>query len=783
MDSRRYIKVIIPVKFRGTVTYALPEGVVAGPGEWVSVRFGAKTYTGVIAETVDEADIPDSRIREISSVERLPPVSLREIRLWKQVAEYYMCTIGEVFKCAYPERKVAREGKRLSDKEAAERRILKLARETEEKLDREFSRIEEKIAKELAKPGTAKKGLTEDSLRDGFYRTSRILKKYIENGTFPLTPDTAGKRPDKACIQALGLKIAEKIISARKPWDEPAEAMSGEENSRNGKTRTEGPLTEKGRQWKSPVLSEAQEKAKAEILKNFSKGKRVLLKGVAGSGKTEIYASIAADILKNGKSVLMLVPEISLSRQLEERMRSFFGDRTVVYHSKETTAKRDGISARLRNGENLFVLGTRSALFLPCPDIGYIIVDEENDSSYKQTEPAPRYNGRDAAMFLSSITGAPLLLGSATPSYESIYNVLAGKLAEVSIDEKYHKGGKISTVLIDTIAERRKRGMDGPISKKLIGMMQDTLNRNGQIMLFRARRAYSPVLQCRECGEMPKCPHCNAYLSYHKEEGYLECHYCGSRFGYTGICPKCGGTLEGRGAGTEKIEEEINRLFPSAKTARLDSDTARNPAQEKMILKDFSEGKTDILVGTQIIAKGFDFGNVSLVAILNADSLIGLQDFRADENALQLLMQLKGRCARRENDGTFVIQTEQPGHPVYSRLLLHTRPEEGMKERETFDYPPFTRMVEIVMRSRDKARLKESAGKLYEALSQDIPGHIGIPVEPQINMISGKHILIIRIRLKRDRKLSESKRKIWDTADRLLKNESGTEYYFNVDPL
>lgn len=769
MDGRRYIKVIIPVKFRWTVTYALPEGVVAGPGEWVSVRFGAKTYTGVIAETVDEADIPDSRIREISSVERLPPVSLREIRFWKQVAEYYMCTIGEVFKCAYPERKVAREGKRLSDKEAAERRILKLARETEEKLDREFSRIEEKIAKELAKPGTAKKGLTEDSLRDGFYRTSRILKKYIENGTFPLTPDTAGKRPDKACIEALGLKIAERA--------------SGEENRGNGETRTEGPLTEKGRQWKSPVLSEAQEKSKAEILENFSKGKRVLLKGVAGSGKTEIYASIAADILKNGKSVLMLVPEISLSRQLEERMRSFFGDRTVVYHSKETPVKRDGISARLRNGENLFVLGTRSALFLPCPNIGCIIVDEENDSSYKQTEPAPRYNGRDTAMFLSSITGAPLLLGSATPSYESIYNVLAGKLAEVSIDEKYHKGGKISTVLIDTIAERRKRGMDGPISKKLIGMMQDTLNRNGQIMLFRARRAYSPVLQCRECGEMPKCPHCNAYLSYHKEEGYLECHYCGSRFGYTGICPKCGGTLEGRGAGTEKIEEEINRLFPSAKTARLDSDTARNPAQEKMILKDFSEGKTDILVGTQIIAKGFDFGNVSLVAILNADSLIGLQDFRADENALQLLMQLKGRCARRENDGTFVIQTEQPGHPVYSRLLLHTRPEEGMKERETFDYPPFTRMVEIVMRSRDKARLKESAGKLYEALSQDIPGHIGIPVEPQINMISGKHILIIRIRLKRDRKLSESKRKIWDTVDRLLKNESGTEYYFNVDPL
>ena len=326
--------------------------------------------------------------------------------------------------------------------------------------------------------------------------------------------------------------------------------------------------------------------------------------------------------------------------------------------------------------------------------------------------------------------------------------------------------------------------MKGSFSQQLINEIRRTLERKKQVLVFKNRRSYSPLVECANCGDIPKCPHCNVVLSYHKYNGTLSCHYCDYTVKFNGKCKKCGSTsFNYPGAGTEKIEEEINRLFPSAKTARLDSDTARNPAQEKMILKDFSEGKTDILVGTQIIAKGFDFGNVSLVAILNADSLIGLQDFRADENALQLLMQLKGRCARRENDGTFVIQTEQPGHPVYSRLLLHTRPEEGMKERETFDYPPFTRMVEIVMRSRDKARLKESAGKLYEALSQDIQGHVGIPVEPQINMISGKHILIIRIRLKRDRKLSESKRKIWDTADRLLKNESGTEYYFNVDPL
>ena len=776
MNRREYIKVIIPVKFPGTVTYALPEGTGAKTGQWVSVRFGNKEHMGVIAETGIEADITENRIKEIDALEQFPEVTMTEIELWKQMAEYYMCTIGEVFKSAYPLRKVAREEKRISSQEKSEIRTQRLAATIEEKLAKEFSRIEERISRELAKPSAAKRGYTEALLRHEMFCKSRVLRRFIDNS--PGNGNSGDDSPGNGSIGKSGMSIR---IKKYTPEDIRALSlvMAG-----NMKPAGNSP-DEKHDGWEAapPALSPAQKKAEEEILDNFRQGKRVLLKGVAGSGKTEIYADISARIIGEGKSVLMLVPEISLSRQLEDRMKSFFGNKTLVYHSKETPAKRDAVSERLRKGEPLFILGTRSALLLPHGNLGLIIVDEENDSSYKQEEPAPRYNGRDTAIMLSAIAKVPLLLGSATPSYETLYNVMTGKLAEVALDEKYHKGSTVRTVIIDTIAERRKRGMNGSISKKLAGLMQDTLNRGGQIMVLRSRRSYSPVLQCRECGEMPKCPHCNAYLSYHKEDGCLECHYCGSRFGFTGVCDKCGGTLEGKGAGTEKIEEEIRNMFPLGKTARLDSDTARNPAREKEILDSFSKGDTDILIGTQIIAKGFDFGNVSLVAVLNADSLIGLQDFRADENALQLLSQLRGRWARRKQNGLFVIQTEQPDHPVYRRLMLHESPEEGLKERQTFGYPPFTRMVEIVLRSSDENHLMEKAHELHGALEKIWPAGTGMPVRPATGKIAGKHICIIRVRFKRDRNLAANKRILEKTVNAVLGKNGKIGFYFNPDPL
>lgn len=738
-----YIEVIIPVRFAGKIHYALPEGIEVQKGDWVNVNFGPKKYSGVVSAVGTQPEIDISKVKPINGKENFPPVTENEIRLWKMMAEYYMCTDGEVFKSAYPPRKIAREEHREQMLVRAEERRQKLIKSFSAKLENEFAKIEKKLA-------STKENVTREEL----YRRSRTIGRYME-GDNPLIE----ARPyDKEEI----LEISEKIAA-------------GQQDD------TEGNAFEAY----LPELTEVQTRCLEEITQHFSEGKRVLLKGVTGSGKTEIYVTIAERFLREGKTVLFMVPEIALSRQLEMRVRKFFPGNTLVYHSKETPIRRDEISRETRAGKPVLVLGTRSAIMLPFTNLGCIIIDEEHDSSYKQTEPAPRYNGRDTATFLSVITGAKMLLGSATPSYESQYNVLSGKLAEVELNEKYHHGSTVETVIIDTIAERKKRGMRGSLSLKLIGLIRKTLDSGEQVMVFRSRRSYSPTLQCTECGEMPKCPHCNVYLSYHKESRMLECHYCGTRYQYTGQCPKCSGPLKGIGAGTEKIEEELKALFPDTKVARLDSDTAQNTGYEKEALRSFASGETGILVGTQLISKGFDFDRLALVAVLSADSLVGVQNFRADESAVQLLTQLKGRCARRSQKGLFVLQTEQPEHPVYRQLLEETQysVDDGLRERQEFGYPPFTRMVEIMLKSKNKENLKTKAELLYNLVSRHIPG-TGRPLPPPIDKMSDYHILVIRLRLKRDKDLVAKKKWLFEAVEEFFsKNPSGVEYLFNPDPL
>ena len=353
-------------------------------------------------------------------------------------------------------------------------------------------------------------------------------------------------------------------------------------------------------------LSAAQKEALTSIRDGFSSGKPVLLDGVTGSGKTEIYVSLALDAISKGRNVLYMVPEIAVSRQLEERLKRIFGDMLLTFHSKESSASRVNVAEAMKNRQYV-VLGTRSSIFLPHHDLGVGIVDEEHDSSYKQDAPAPRYNGRDTALMLAKLNRADVVLGSATPSLESLYNCKTGKMAYVRLSERYFGAEDSDVEIIDTIAERRKRGMKGSFSYKLIERINEVLSDGGQILLLRARRAYSPAVQCVSCGDIPRCPHCNVPLSYHRQEGVLMCHYCGWRTPFDAKCGKCGGALEPVGAGTQKIEEEAAALFPSARIARLDSDTASAAGRENEIIKEFSRKKIDILVGTQIIAKGFDF--------------------------------------------------------------------------------------------------------------------------------------------------------------------------------
>ncbi len=544
----------------------------------------------------------------------------------------------------------------------------------------------------------------------------------------------------------------------------------------------------------SVKLSGPQNRAFIAIREAFSEGKPVLLNGVTGSGKTEIYIKLAHEALKKGGNVLYLVPEIALSRQLEDRLYEYFGDRLLTFHSGETAASRRSTAETLRSGkDNYIVLGTRSSLVLPHHDLGLIIVDEEHDNSYKQDSPAPRYNGRDTALMLSRIQKSGIILGSATPSLEEMYNCHAGRHALVELKEKYHGTESSDIEIIDTKAERRKNGMVGNFSRKLIERINRTLERGEQVMILRSRRAWAPVMQCGSCGEIVKCPHCNVSLSYHRD-GSMVCHYCGHKESYTGACAKCGGGLMNLGAGTQRIEEEAAKLFPNARIARLDSDTAQNKTFETKTIRDFSSGNIDILIGTQMVTKGFDFSNLTLVAAIAADSLLGMQDFRADEKAFQLLEQFRGRCGRRGGKGLFMIQTSQPEHPVYQRLFngeASALNMDLMQERKEFNFPPYSRIIEITVRDIYEDRAERMAWKLGAEIRKHFePAGCGIlnspvtgPYAPAVDKIADQHIRTIRLSLRKDRSLSAGKARLMELVLNFGKNNKYDGHIIiNVDP-
>ena len=544
-------------------------------------------------------------------------------------------------------------------------------------------------------------------------------------------------------------------------------------------------------QNKVPELTDAQKTAAGQIMDAFSTTTPVLLNGVTGSGKTEIYIHLASETLRRGRNVLYLVPEISLSRQLENRLEAYFGKRLMTYHSRETSVERQIIAEKIRtlhtgcNG-NYIVLGTRSSLFLPHHNLGLIIVDEEHDSSYKQDSPAPRYNGRDTALILSTIHKSNIILGSATPSLEEQYNCRTGRHHQVVLKERYHGSEDSEIEIIDTMAERRKNGMKGNFSRKLISRIEETLRKGEQVVILRARRAWAPVMQCDECGTIQKCPHCNVSLSFHKNDGAagrMVCHWCGYSSLHTGRCSKCNGNLIPFGAGTQRIEEEAEALFPDARIARLDSDTAQKKDYEVRTIKEFSEGKIDILIGTQIVTKGFDFSGLSLVAVIAADTLLGIQDFRADEKALQLLQQLRGRSGRRSQKGLLVIQTSQPDHPIYTRLNDTVGGDfslDLLQERQDFGFPPYSRIIELTVKDMYEDRAERMAAKLRQALKgMDITG----PYSPVVSKVADRHIRMLRISLSKDRFLKSRKEELRNLVNEFEKvNRYEGHITINVDP-
>ncbi len=674
MEEQHYIEVILPnrlpARWRGGLTYCVPDGMKVTTGSWVVVTLVGKRYLAVVCN--DKAslppDIPAGKILPIEKVAQLPPLSKSQIDLWKAIAGYYMCSVGEVFKCAFP---------------------------------------------------------------SAFFKQTE-------------------------------------------------------------KTRTVNRTAAKPKVEEEKELSDAQHEAYRQIKECYAAGKStVLLAGATSSGKTEIYLKLAREHLDGGKNVLYLVPEIAVSRQLEQRLKAAVGDRLLVFHSKQTAATRKKIFDRLAAGDgNWLVLGTRSALLLPISRPGFIIVDEEHDSSYKQTDPAPRYNGRDVALMLAAKEKINTLLGSATPSLESLHNAQSGKYGLVKLSEKYFGAAESPVTVIDMNKVYRLHNARGSFSMQLVNLIADRLQRKEQVMIFRSRRSYSSFIQCDSCGTVLKCSKCNVSLSYHKYNNSCSCHYCGYRMPFSESCGTCGkGRFVPKGAGTEKLVEELQELFPEAKIARFDAETIQSHAAEKQILTEFENGSTDILVGTQMITKGFDFERLSLVAVINADSILSLQDFRADEKALSLLLQLKGRVSRRGAPGQMVIQTMLPDHPVLQAVCEEDFERQlevsagSLALREMLAFPPFVRMIQLTLKSKSPDTLRSACATVRSAVTDCGITCCSQPVAPVVDRVDGMYIRHIWIKLQKTSREMAKKALLYDRLEALREEMRGTDIVVDVDPL
>lgn len=772
---------LFPVTSTGSVTERDKEQVMVG--DRVRVNFAGKEYVGVVSmadagKQAEEMGIVDKVKPILGMAEGLEPVTKEEIELWRQIAEYYLCTVGEVYKAAYPAQKVEKEVVQ------ARQEALKVEREEKNrtKIADKIKRLEERAEKKAELAAKARKSES----RERYLAEKEMLEGEIGLLVRELTSMVGELCRTTGSVTGYGDSVT---------YHQDEEPIGGSIIETSEGTE------------KEISLSAAQEEAYSKIKEIFAKGKPALLHGVTGSGKTEIYLKLAQETLAMGKNVLYLVPEIALSRQLEDRISETFPE-LLVFHSGETMSRKREVATVLRHagepaeGKGYVVLGTRSAIFLPHKNLGLVIVDEEHDTSYKQDSPAPRYNGRETAIMMAKIFGANVILGSATPSLESLYNCSVGRYGHVTLNKRFYNAADSDIEIIDTIAERRKNGMIGNFSRKLIEHIGKCLGEHRQVLILRERRAYSPIVQCQECGDIPKCRCCNVSLSLHRRADGSErlvCHYCGRVYEYTGKCHKCGGELKPLGSGTQKIEEEASKLFPNARIARLDSDTAQSRKYETDTIRKFSNGEIDILIGTRMVAKGFDFSGLSLVAVLQADSILGQEDYRADERGLQLLEQFRGRCGRRGEKGLFVIQTSQPEHPVYQsidgKLDENGTMARFLGERKLFGYPPYSRVIGVVIKDYNQARVDLLSRDLGEYLRgalavkvsfapgvQNGPNVIG-PYSPAIDKISNQNIRQIRVLLPKDRSLARNKETLAAAVERFEKEKKYSGHIaLDVDP-
>ena len=722
----RYADIVLPLA-QPTYSFAIADGLELQCGDAVAVQFGPRNiYTGIVWRLHDVAP----NVKRIKTVSRKlypqPLLDSQQQRLWEWLADYYMCTLGEVMRMALPSliKPQGASAEEFAAEEFQPRTESFVALRAEWQVEGTLLAEIERIKRRAPKRSEALQAILTFSQKHDFQPFPRRL----------LECDV----PLISALQKAGyieLSQRERVIESRHDLE---------------------PLL--------PQLTPAQQSVAEQIRQSQSEGRRVhLLRGITGSGKTEIYMTLIADVLARGGDVLLLVPEIALTSQLIERMRRVFGKRVTTYHSKLTALRRTEAYLRLTASEGgELVIGARSALLLPHRHLQLVIVDEEHDQSYKQSDTAPRYNGRDTAIYLASLRGAATLLGSATPSLESYANAIGGKYGYSELLERYGNSTLPQIIISDTVRAVKRGERKIHFNHSLLNAIGDALQRGEQVMLFQNRRGFSPFVSCSDCGWTMRCPHCNVTLTLHNSTSRMECHYCGYTAQVPKSCPHCHTShITPMGFGTEKIEQTIEQLFPTARVARLDRDTSTSESAYNRIIRDFENGDTDILVGTQMISKGFDFGRVSVVGILNADNLLNSPDFRASERAFQLIMQVAGRAGRRDDaPGVVVIQTSEPDNPVIGwvqRGDYEAMARSELHERHTFCYPPYSRLLRIVLRDEDLQLLRRCATQLSERLREKFGRRVVGPVSPPIDRLRGEYIIHLMIKIENGRSMARAR--------------------------
>ena len=754
-----YVDVILPLPLEGTFTYSVPEPMVAQVrmGVRVLVPLGrSKTYTAMAVRLHSEK--PEFETRPIIQVIDAEPVLIeQQLRLWQWISTYYMSPIGDVFKAALPAGLKAEENYRP------------------------------KTVRCVTLPANLR---SEQSLHMALTILKRALKQHQTFSTYLQLShwsEIDGETPPA--------HIAEIACDELQNATNASDAVLRQLIQRNFLElyhREVGRLNTSGEYHPERIqpLSPAQQAAEDSIQKQFNEKNVVLLHGVTSSGKTEIYIHLIKKAIDEGKQVLYLLPEIALTVQMTRRLQNVFGSRLGIYHSKYSDAERVEIWKKQLSTEPYdVILGARSAVFLPFTRLGFVIVDEEHETSFKQQDPAPRYHARSTAIMLARMyEGAKVLLGTATPSMESYHNACTGKYGYVQLTTRYKDVAMPEIRVVDTKDLYHRKMMRGAFSPDLLEAMRTALSNKKQVLLFQNRRGFAPMVECKVCGWVPKCKNCDVSLTYHRSMNLLTCHYCGYTYPVPKQCPNCESTeLLGRGYGTEKIEDRVRELFPEARIARMDLDTTRSAGAYGRIIDDFSCGRTDILIGTQMITKGLDFSGVTVVGILNADTMLNYPDFRAYEQAFQMLSQVSGRAGRRDERGLVILQTKSADLPVIQQVVagdFQTFARDLLEERSMFRYPPFYHLVYVYLRHRNEQLVDSAAIEMASRLRQAFADRVLGPDKPAVARVKTESIRKIVIKLEQGINLPLARQCMAEARTQLLQDKryAAMTVFFDVDP-